>query len=378
MKVYCETADKNMNIHDKTNTMKKILLFTDSLGAGGAQRQLVGLAIMLKENGYDVKVSTYYDIDFYKKQLDDAGVPNELIPGADNTKKRILVVRSYFKKESPDWVIAYQETPSLVACAAKLLGCNYKLIVSERNTTQHVGMNERVRFFLYHWADVIVPNSYAQEKWLIGHHSWMKPKLQTITNFVDTNKFVPVEHMRRDIPEILVAATIWASKNTLGLIEAISIIKEKKIKCHFSWYGKSESNIDYYNQCEQWIDKLGVNDYIDLLPKTKEIHAKYQEADYFCLPSFYEGTPNVLCEAISCGLPVMVSDVCDNSMYAQPDINGVLFDPNNPKDMAVKIASLLGKNKYQYNTYRINSRKIAEEKLSQNVFIEKYLKLLEK
>ena len=38
---------------------------------------------------------------------------------------------------------------------------------------------------------------------------------------------------------------------------------------------------------------------------------------------------------------------------------------------------LLGQNEDQYNTYRINSRKIAEEKLSQNVFIEKYLKLLE-
>ena len=355
----------------------RINLLIDCLGAGGAQRQLVGLAIMLKEKGYDVKVCTYHEIDFYKSYLDENHVPNVIIPNASSGKKRILAVRNFFKKESPDWVIAYQATPSLVACAAKLLGCNYKLIVSERNTTQHVGMNERVRFFLYHWADAIVPNSYAQERWLIGHHSWMKPKLQTITNFVDTDKFEHIEHMRRDIPEILVVATIWASKNTLGLIEAISIIKEKKIKCHFSWYGKSESNIDYYNQCEQLIDKLGVNDYIDLLPKTKEIHAKYQEADYFCLPSFYEGTPNVLCEAISCGLPVMVSDVCDNSMYAQPDINGVLFDPNNPEDMADKIASLLEQNEDQYNTYRINSRKIAEEKFSQNVFIEKYLKLLE-
>lgn len=356
--------------------MKKVLCFTDSLGAGGAQRQLVGLAVMLQEKGYDVKVCTYYEIDFYKSYLDENHVPNVFIPNASSGKKRILAVKNFFKKESPDWVIAYQETPSLIACAAKLLGCNYKLIVSERNTTQHVGMNERVRFFLYRWADAIVPNSYAQERWLIEHHSWMKPKLQTITNFVDTDKFVPVEHMRRDIPEILVAASIWASKNTLGLIKAISIIKEKNIKCHFSWYGKSESNIDYYNQCDELINKLCLNDYIDLLPKTQEIHAKYQEADYFCLPSFYEGTPNVLCEAISCGLPVMVSDVCDNPMYALPDINGVLFDPNNPKDMADKIASLLGQNEDQYNKYRINSRKIAEEKLSRKTFVDKYIALI--
>lgn len=56
--------------------MKKIVLFTDCLGAGGAQRQLVGLAIMLKAKGYDVTVATYYDIEFYKKHLDDAGVRN--------------------------------------------------------------------------------------------------------------------------------------------------------------------------------------------------------------------------------------------------------------------------------------------------------------
>ena len=44
----------------------KILLFIDSLGSGGAQRQIVGLATMLKEKGYGVKMVTYYDIPFYK------------------------------------------------------------------------------------------------------------------------------------------------------------------------------------------------------------------------------------------------------------------------------------------------------------------------
>ena len=243
----------------------KINLFIDCLGAGGAQRQLVGLAIMLKDKGYEVKVSTYYDIDFYKKLLDDASITNELIPDAYNTSKRIWAGRQYFKQEKPDWVIAYQETPSLVACAAKLLGCNYKLIVSDRNTTQHVGMNERVRFFLYHWADAIVPNSFAQERWLAGHHSWMKPKLMTITNFVDTERFVPVEHTRRDIPEIVVAATIWASKNTLGFIEALKILADKGIKLHVSWYGKSMSDIDYFNQCLRKIEEYNLHDYIFLL-----------------------------------------------------------------------------------------------------------------
>lgn len=41
---------------------------------------MVGLAIMLKEKDYNVTVATYHNIDFYKKQLDDAGVRNLVIP----------------------------------------------------------------------------------------------------------------------------------------------------------------------------------------------------------------------------------------------------------------------------------------------------------
>ena len=355
----------------------KINLFIDCLGAGGAQRQLVGLAIMLKEKGYNVKVSTYYDIDFYKKQLDDAGVPNELIPGADNTKKRILAVQSYFKKEHPDWVIAYQETPSLVACAAKVLGCNYKLMVSERNTTQVVGMNERVRFFLYRWADAIVPNSYSQEKYLAEHHPWMKAKLQTITNFVDLEHFSFVEHQRCDVPEIAVAASIWKSKNTLGLIDSVKILAGKGLKFHVSWYGKSIENIDYFNLCQEKIMQYGLQEFIELKEKTRQIKEVYQNADFFCLPSFYEGTPNVICEAISTGVPVMCSNVCDNPHYVTDGRNGVLFDPKNPEDIAEKIEKILSLANEEYLSYRKMSRTIAEEKLAQNVFIEKYLKIIE-
>lgn len=353
----------------------RIILFTDCLGAGGAQRQLVGLAVMLKEKGFDVKVATYYDIDFYKHYLDEANVPNELIPGADNTKKRILAVRRYFKKEVPDTVIAYQETPSLVASFAKVLGCKFNLIVSERNTTQVMGNNERVRFFLYRWADHIVPNSYSQENFLKQHYPWMAKKLRTITNFVDLDHFSYVEHTKKEVPEIVVAATIRASKNTLGLLEAIKILA-KDCKFHVSWYGKDDLFIDYYNECQKKIEELRIGSFVELKCKSKNIKEKYQEADIFCLPSFYEGTPNVICEAISVGLPVVCSNVCDNSIYVHDGKNGLLFDPQNPSDIAEKIKALINLVDNEYIGMRRACRTIAEELLSPSVFIKKYQELI--
>ena len=355
----------------------KILLFTDCLGAGGAQRQLVGLAIMLKEFGYKVKVCTYHNLDFYKSYLDENGVTNELIPNASNGIKRVRAVYQHFKQEQPDWVIAYQETPSLVACAAKFLGCTYKLIVSERNTTQVVGMNERVRFFLYRWADKIVPNSYSQERFLAEHHQWMKTKLQTITNFVDLEYFSYVEHQKSDIPEIAVAASIWPPKNTLGFIDAVKLVAENGVRFHVSWYGKSDLNIDYFNECQRKIEEYNLGQYIELKEKTKQIKEVYQNASFFCLPSFYEGTSNVICEAISSGLPVICSNICDNSTYVQAGVNGFLFDPHNTEDIATKLSEAIDMTISDYIVYQKNSRNIATHKFSKDKFVSSYINIIE-
>lgn len=354
----------------------RIILLTDCLGAGGAQRQLVGLAVMLHNEGYNVKVCTYHDNDFYKHYLDDNNVENVIIPNASNSKRRILSVRKYFLQEKPDWVIAYQETPSLIASLIKLLGCKYKLIVSERNTTQRIGMNERVRFMLYRFVNYIIPNSYAQDKFLRDHYPWMSSKLNTITNFVDTEKFAYVEHKQRVIPKILVAASLFESKNALGFIEAVKIARERGCKFIVEWYGKISAYQEYIDKCEKLINDYQLQPFIKLFDKTKEIQTKYADCDIFCLPSFFEGTPNVICEAISCGRPIICSDVCDNSIYVHENENGFLFDPKSPVSIANAIERIISIDQKQYTKFSIHSRKIAEEKLSKKVFLKKYLDVI--
>ena len=66
---------------------------------------------------------------------------------------------------------------------------------------------------------------------------------------------------------------------------------------------------------------LSIGKLYRLKDKLSKIRDVYLNADYFCLPSFYEGTPNALCETISCGLTLVCSDVCNNSTYAQKGEN---------------------------------------------------------
>lgn len=357
--------------------MKKILLFTDSLGAGGAQRQLVGLAILLQQAGYNVKVCTYQNIDFYKNHLDSHNIENEIIPHSTNKITRIFAITNYIKRENPNWVIAYQETPSLIACISKLLNCKCKLIVSERNTTQKMRFKEHIRFFIYRYADFIVPNAYAQEKFLVNRYKWMKPKIKTISNFVDLEHFHPLEKRRSQIPNILVVATIWASKNTLGFIEAIQKLAAKKIQFKVQWYGITQGYENYTEQAQSLILKYNLHTYIELLPKTQQVNTKYQECDYFCLPSFYEGTPNVICEAMATGRPIICSNVCDNPIYVKEKLNGFLFNPHSPESIANAIEKAITLSDEEYTQFCHNSRKTAETLLSSNTFLEKYIDILE-
>lgn len=356
----------------------KTLCLIDSLGPGGAQRQLVGLATLLKERGYDVTVATYHDNRFYVDQLLTAGVPYVYLKKAERSLTRIWHIARYIRKVNPDVVISYLETPSVCASVAKLFNHKFNLIVSERNTTQHTGRNEKIRFNLFRFADYVVPNAFAQEDYIKSTFPKLENKVVTIPNFVDLDHFVPADRRsRREIPEILIAATIWASKNTLGFIDAVARLKEKGCKFHISWYGKDKTHLDYFDQCTEKIKRLGVGDSIELKEKTTKIKDAYQDADYFCLPSFYEGTPNVICEAMASGLPIACSDVCDNSKYVVEGVNGVLFYPKDAEGTSDAIERLLSLSDSDYKNYCRKSRIMAEEKLSKEKFAESYIKLIE-
>lgn len=355
-----------------------IKLFTDNLGPGGAQRQLVGLGVLLKKSGHDVSVVLYYDIPFYADYLRENGIHFEVLNNTSNPLRRIYTFYKYFKNVKPDWVIAYQETPSLVSSICRVLGCKFHLLVSERNTTQSISLIDRLRFFLYKFADVIIPNSYSQGNFLTINYPWMKSKLMVIPNFVDLELFSPVKHKRRVVPIILVAASVIPSKNTIGMIHAVKILKERGLKFQVNWYGLTGKITPYQISCLEKIKELKIADSISILQKTKDINLKYKDADYFCLPSFYEGTPNVICEAIATGLPIICSSVCDNGYYVKENLNGFLFDPHNYFDIADKVEKLLNLNEFEYKSFCIKSRKIAEENLSDKIFLDNYLKVINK
>lgn len=357
--------------------MKRILCLIENLGSGGAERQLSGLAVMLKQQGCEVEVCYYVNNDFYRPFLQENGVNSCFLGEAFDPKRRFSVFRKHIKTYRPDAIISYSASPSMIVCLLKMLGAKYNLIVSERNTTQQLNFREKLRFFLYRWADHIVPNSHSQGDFIEKHFLGLSNKVKVITNFVDTNKFSPSNELKaeQEGTRMICVGRLMPQKNIPEFLEAISIVVKDGYKLHVDWYGQDWED-DYSKECHAALNKNQLNDVFVFHKPSTNIQDEYRLADVFCLPSLYEGFPNVLCEAMSCGLPVLCSNVCDNSRIMKEGNNGFLFNPLNSEDIAKTIEQYVNLSQEKKRDMAQKSREIAVGLFSKDCFINQYMNLI--
>ena len=361
--------------------MKKVLCLIDTLGfGGGAERQMAGLAGMLYKQGYNVSLATYHKHDYNVVLKEKYGVESVLIECNNKIWNKFFAVRRFVLKGNFDTIIVYKDGATMMACILKFLGFNFNLIVSERNTTTKLTIREYIKFILYKSADIIVPNSYSQGKFIRDNFPKLSTKTKVITNFTDINEFTPKDFLSFDnCLKILVTARIAPQKNIIHFLNVVYRLKREKIPVQIIWYGSVYSGMEEYGKkIKEYYNKLNIEDYLEFRDATKNIVDAYRQCDVFCLPSLHEGFPNVVCEAMSCGKPILCSNICDNPFIVEDGVNGWLFNPLDEDDIFSKIRNVCSMSKSKIIQIGELNRKTAESKFSEKVFIQQYIELLEK
>lgn len=359
----------------------RVLCVIDSLGSGGAQRQLVGLAALLKGKGLDVGVAYYHDNHFFRSYLEEHHVGNYYIAETKNRWKKFVCFREFIKNYSPDVVVAYLDGPAVLCCLLRLLGYNFRLIVSERSLTEFLNWKRRVKFWLYRYSDFIVPNSHAEEQVIKKRFPGLCTKVRCITNFVDTDYFLPKgdemsSPAKKTILKVLCVARISEEKNILLLLKAIQSLVAKGYLLHVDWFGYVY-DVKYYHSCLALRKELNLEDVFCFYDATRQILDEYQKADVFCLPSLYEGFPNVICEAMACGLPVVCSNVSDNGYLVKEGKNGFLFDPHSCKEMVKAFVRFIHMSEPDKDIMSRRNREYALKNFSEENFLAQYLGLFQ-
>lgn len=362
----------------KYDKMKKILCLIDGLGPGGAQRQLVGLAALLKGKGYDVLFAWYHKSDFFRDFLEDNHVNYKQIH-ASNIFQKFWGVKETTHNFKPDAIVSYIDGPNMAICLLRAMGLKSTIIVSERAVLQKIDRHQRIKFFLYKWADYIVSNAQEQTELINRKFPSLQNKTMTIRNFVDVSTFLPANIVKdTDDIQMLVIGRLAPQKNIIRFMEAVKKVQERGVLLRVKWFGgNSFGHQEYINEVKTKHEEMNFGDTFQILPPTNDILLEYQSCDVFCLPSLFEGFPNVVCEAMSCGKPILCSDVNDNAVIVHNRDNGFLFNPQFVDDMSEKILAFCSLSREHRFDMGKRSREIALENLSGDCFVEKYIKLIE-
>lgn len=168
-----------------------------------------------------------------------------------------------------------------------------------------------------------------------------KKKISYIPNGADVSLFSPVPRNNRlkKEKELIFIGRLMKQKNLFKLIDALKILKNRQ-NINLTIIGKGP----LYEELSKYIEKQGVKVKFIAPVVHTDLPEYLNRADVFVLPSLIEGHPKVLIEAMSCGLPCVVSDCDGNRIMVKDAENGLLFDPYDAKQMAQKIEMVLADN----------------------------------
>ncbi|MFC2052816.1 glycosyltransferase family 4 protein [Chloroflexota bacterium] len=112
----------------------------------------------------------------------------------------------------------------------------------------------------------------------------------------------------------------------------------------------------------RWVDELGISENVSLLPsQTRSKMADlFRQSRVVISPSTHDGTPNTLLEAMACGCLPVVGDIESLREWITPGFNGLLIDPNDPRDMAKSILTALNQDDLYARALSYNVNLIAE------------------
>lgn len=218
-------------------------------------------------------------------------------------------------------------------------------------------------------ADARIANSQGLKDMALKFYD--KKSFDIIPNGVDTEVFYPIEKADSDEFKILFVSRLIERKGLQFIIPQLQKIQdstEKKVKLVVVGDGP------YREQLETITREYKVADMVEFVGQKnkKEIVLFYQNADLFILPSAKEGMPNVVLEAMACGLPIIMTP-CEGSKELVQDNGYILLT----SEMGEKIQQLL-RNKEMLQKLGHNSRRIVEEQFCWGHVVENYLTLMSK
>lgn len=187
-----------------------------------------------------------------------------------------------------------------------------------------------IRHCLKHAEALIV----LTKSWQAAYQVFAPKRIVVVPNFVELSPL----NQEPTQPTLVFLGRLTQEKGVFDLFEAIARVKGRYPDLLVRMGG--EGNLD---EIAPVLARLGIADNIRLegWVDGARKHALLSQATAFVLPSYVEGLPMGVMEAMACGLAVIATRVGGIPDMVEHDVNGILVSPGRPEELAAQIERLI-------------------------------------
>lgn len=356
---------------------KRLLFLTASFKKGGAERVMIYLMKYF---------DTLHDFEVHFILMEDENeytLPNMIKPIILSTNKKTGIekfieipykswrLKKYVQENNIDIVMSFVYRPNYINIVSKLFGSKHKTIINVRSTTsryKNEGLLGKVNLFLikrlFNKADLIISNSTGVDNDL---KSLMNISVNTKiihnpvdTEFINNRKNICEDidfKFNRNIKYIISVGRLIPLKRNYDLILAFYELQKYDDTLELIFVGDGILKNNLIAKCKS----LNIKEKVNFLGNVKNPFYYLNKSNLFVLNSQTEGFPNVLVEAMACGLPVISSDCKSGPREILKDEKyGLLYDVGNIEQLIEKIKKYLYSNINMEEISKMNLNRIKE------------------
>lgn len=306
-------------------------LIITNLATGGAETMLLKLLQQLDRSRFTPTVISLVGLGEIGPRIQALGIPVHILGMSRGAPNPLAVLRlaRLLRQLRPDVVHTWMYHSDLLGgLAARLAGCrrviwgirhsNLSKTVNKRSTLAVVSLCAR----LSGWLPVQILSCSQRAKEVHAAVGYVDEKVHVIPNGFDLGHFAPDVTARASLRTELgllpdaqlvgVVARFDAQKNHFGLVQAAAQLLVQLPEVHFVLAG---TGVDGGNAALRAAIAAhsGLQTHMHLLGRRDDVPRLMAAFDVLASPSHGEAFPNVLGEAMACGLPCVVTDAGDSA-----------------------------------------------------------------
>lgn len=317
----------------------RVTHFVTSLNHGGAEIMILNLCreLQIIEPRYKFTVISVVNRMELESEFKKIGVAVYTLDGDNNnTIRKIILGRKLLKQLNTHIVHTHTLPADQFGVLSALASGISRIIVTDHNMTPSKSLYARVvRGLSNLFAQKIIAVSNAARNYYIAQRYYRAEKISVIYT---APGFIQPENIRhKQLPSTSLKAInvgrIDYIKGHANLIAAFNLLKSEGLSHGLSIYGKCDDNLQVN------LKKDIQSNLITFFPPVNNIHEKMQESDVYISGSLSEACPLTVLEAMSLGLPLIITDIpAHNEILSEYPGGYPYFVPvNDPNALALAI-----------------------------------------